>query len=316
MRAVLLDGRGDPSVLRVGDVPDPPEPSGSQVLVRVAASSVNGTDLLLRRGQNRLVTLRRSRFVLGFDLAGEVVRCGPSVTAFAPGDRVMALVGHGGGAQAEHVLVPQARAALAPRSVPAEQAAALPLAGLTALQALHAAAGVHARRSPRVLVNGAAGGIGSYAVQLAKLAGASVTAVASRSRAEYLRGLGADEVVDRHERDVTAGDERWDVFLDAPGMLALRTVRRALTPDGVLVSTRPVSADAVRMLAAAPLRRRARFRFVATRASSQDLARLAALVDAGRLRVPLDRAYPLADVAEAHRHAESGTVQGKVVVTL
>ncbi len=314
MRAACFATFGDPSVLHVRDVPPPRAPVGDEVLVRVAASSVNGTDLGLRRGDVKIAALGRMPFVPGFDLAGEVVGCGPAVTAFAPGDRVMALLGHRGGGQAEQVVLRQGRAAAMPRTVSMAQAAALPLAGLTALQALHGKAGLHLRKAPRVLVNGASGGIGSYGVQLAKLAGAHVTAVASAGKADYVAGLGADVVLDYREHDVTALGERWDVVLDAPGLLEFPALRPVLTGDGVLVSARPMGRNAVRALVA-PLRRGPRFAVVMTRARSQDLAHLAALVDSGGLRPTLDREFPLADVADAHRHAE-GPVRGKVVLTL
>lgn len=316
MRAARLHGFGDPSVLRVDEVPDPARPRGTQILVRVGASSVNGTDLLLRQGRMKVATLGCAPFVPGFDIAGEVVACGPAVTAFAVGDPVMALLDHGGGGQAEQVLLPQRRAARAPRSVPVEQAAALPLAGLTALQALRGRAALHSRGSRRVLVNGASGGIGSYGVQLAKLLGAHVTAIGSGDRLAYLRELGADEVVDRHRQDVTRSRERWDVVLDAPGVLPFRAVRHLLTRDGVLVSTRPLSLDALRALAARPLGRTGpRLATVMTSGSSQDLSHLAHLVDTGRLRPVVDRTFGLDDVAQAHRHAEGG-VRGKVVVAV
>jgi len=255
--------------------------------------------------------------VLGFDIAGEVIACGPEVTGFEVGDRVVALLGHGGGGQAEQVLVPQSRAALAPASVDDVHAAALPLAGLTALQALRGRAGLHALTDPRVLVVGAAGGIGSFGVQLAKIFGAHVTAVGSRDRADHLRGLGADEVLDRRSHDVTAPGPTYDVVLDAPSALTFDAVRPVLAADGVMVSTKPLSPDTLKALAGAPLRRRGpRFDTVMTKASSQDLAFLARLVDSGRLRVPVDRTLPLEQVAEAHRHLASNQVRGKVVLTL
>lgn len=316
MLAARFRSFGEPSVLAVEEVAEPPEPTGDRVLVQVAASSVNGTDLGLRRGDLKVATLGRMPFVPGFDVAGEVLACGPAVTAFSPGDRVMALLGHGGGGQAERIVFRQGRAARVPAACSLAQAAALPLAGLTALQALHGKASLHARRGRRVLVNGASGGIGSYGVQLAKLAGAHVTAVASGSKLGFAADLGADELVDYREQDVTALGRRWDVILDAPGLLAFATARRALAADGVLVSTRPLGLDALRGLAPPRLRRGpGRFAAVMTRARSQDLAHLAALVDLGHLRPPVDRAFPLAQVADAHRHAE-GPATGKVVITL
>lgn len=317
MRAVRFHSYGDPSVLRVDEVPEPRNPVGDELLVRVDASSVNGTDLGLRRGDLKVATWGRLPFVPGFDLCGEVVRCGPAVTAFAAGDRVIALLGHGGGGQADLVLVRQGRAALAPVSCRAETAAALPLAGLTALQALHGKAALHARPSGcRVLVVGAAGGIGSYAVQLATLAGAHVTGAASGAKLAFVTDLGADEVVDRTTHDLAGLDQRFDVILDAPGRLGFRRMRPTLADSGVLVSTRPIGPDALRALATASRTRRhdPRFAAVMTRARSQDLAHLAGLVDAGRLRPVVDRVYPVAQASAAHRHAED-SVRGKVVLT-
>jgi NADPH:quinone reductase-like Zn-dependent oxidoreductase len=314
VRAVRFHTCGAPDVLRIDRVPDPGDPTGDELLVRVEASSVNGTDLGLRRGDLRIATLGRLPFTPGFDVAGQVLACGPAVTAFAPGDRMIALLGHGGGGQAELVRLRQGRAALAPRTVPAVDAAALPLAGLTALQGL-ARAGLAARPGARVLVHGASGGIGTFAVQLAVLAGAHVTAVAGAARLDLATELGAHEVVDRHSRDVTTLGERFDVVLDAAGTLPF--VPGLLTGDGVQVSVRPLSPDVLRaaLRRAGPGRRGPRFTAVRTAARSQDLARLAALVDAGRLRAVLDHVHPMTDAAGAHRRAEAG-VRGKVVLDL
>ncbi|WP_448619411.1 NADP-dependent oxidoreductase [Geodermatophilus sp. URMC 65] len=313
MRAVRLVRAGGSVVPRVVEVPAPAAPTGTQVLVRVAASSVNGSDLGLLRGGRLFRALGGSRVAPGFDVAGEVVARGPAVTGFDIGDRVMALIGHTGGGMAELVLLPQHRVARAPRTIDLVPAAGIPLAGLTALQALHGRAALQARTDPRVLVVGAAGGIGAYAVQLARLAGASVTAVADPARADFLRDLGADVVLDRHRDDVLAGSRQWDVVLDAPGALRFAAVRPALTHDGVLVSTRPLSPDTVRGLRPG---HGPRVTAVATRRSPIDLAHLAHLVDTSRLRVPLDRVVALQDVATAFEHAGSGRLCGKVVVSL
>ena len=309
MRAVRLHG-GAPAV---EDVAPPGTPTGRQLLVRVVGSSINGTDLGLVEGGLAFRALSAGRVAPGFDLAGEVVACGPAVTGFEVGDRVLTLLGHRGGGQAELVLVPQSRVSRAPTGVDLLHAAALPLAGLTALQALHGRAGLHARRAPRVLVVGAAGGIGAYAVQLARLAGAHVTAVADRAREAFVRDLGADDVVDRSEHDVLALGERWDVVLDAPGALRFADLRPVLTADGVHVTTRPLSADAVRGLVQ---RVGPRVTAVATSRSPVDLAHLTHLVDTGRLRVPVDRVVALDEVASAFEHAASGRLRGKVVVAV
>ena len=313
MRAVRLVRAGGSVAAQVVEVPAPAPPTGDRLLVRVAGSSVNGSDLGLVSGGLPFRVLGGSRVAPGFDLAGEVVACGPAVTGFEVGDRVMALIGHTGGAMAELVVVRQRHVARAPRTLDLVHSAGIPLAGLTALQALHGRAGLHARPEPRVLVVGAAGGIGAYAVQLARLAGAHVTAVVDAPRADAVRDLGAHEVLDRHGDDVFAAGRQWDVVLDTPGALRLARVRASLTDDGVLVSTRPLSPDTLRRLrpGGGP-----RATAVATRRSPVDLAHLAHLVDTARLRVPIDRAVAMADVAGALEHAGSGRLLGKVVVSV
>jgi NADPH:quinone reductase-like Zn-dependent oxidoreductase len=315
VRALRLARTGDPSVLQVDEVPAPRPPVGDELLVGVRASSVNGTDLGLRRGELRVATWGRLPFVPGFDLAGVVLACGPQVTAFAPGDRVMALLGHGGGAAAEQVLLRQSRAARVPAGLTDEQAAALPLAGLTALQALYGSGGLRGRPRPaRVLVLGAAGGIGAYGVQLARLAGAHVTATARAVQQDFVRSLGADEVLDHRTPDVTTLGQRWDVVLDSPGRYRLDQLRPTLSDDGVVVSTRPLSLDALRGLAPQRLRPAGpRLAAVMTQARSQDLAYLGALADSGQLVVPLDSVFPLERAPDAHRRAE-GDAAGKVVL--
>jgi len=293
VRAVRIATFGGPEVLHVDEVPDPGPPVRDELLVRVEASSINGTDLGFRRGAVRIATVGRMPFVPGFDLAGEVLACGPAVTAFAPGDRVVALVGHGGGGQAERIRIRQHRAALAPASVTATTAATLPLAGLTALQAL------------------GLGGLGTFGVQLAVLAGAHVTAVAGAARLDVATELGAQSVLDRHTVDVTALDERFDIVLDAAGTLAFTP--RLLEPGGVQVSVRPLSADALRSLL--PGRSGPRFAAVRTSPRHGDLARLVRLVERGGLRPVVDAVYPMGEAAAAHRHAEDG-VRGKVVLDL
>ncbi len=315
VRAVRLHRSRDGVLPQVVDVPGPPPPTGDRLLLRVEASSINGTDLGML-GTEVFAAMIRRVGMPGFDVAGEVLACGPEVTAFSPGDRVMALLGHSGGGLAERVLVPQEHAARVPATSSAAEAAALPLAGLTALQALHGRAALRARRSPRVLVVGASGGIGSFAVQLARDAGAQVTGVAAGPRLDFVAGLGADELVDRHEQDVTALGRRFDVVLDTPGRLSFTAARPLLADDGVFVSTRVVGPDAPRAFLPARLRRRGpAFAAVRTAPRSADLAHLAALVDAGRLRAAVDRTFPLEEAAAAYRHA-GGTATGKVVVTV
>ncbi len=317
MRAVRFHRPGGPEVVRLDDVAEPPAPVRDEVLVRTAGSSVNGTDLGLRRGGLRVATVGRTPYTLGFDLSGTVERCGPDVTAFAPGDEVVALLGHGGGAQADLVAVRQGRASAAPTSVDLTTAAGLPLAGLTALQALHRHAHLHLRPArTRVLVIGATGGIGSFAVQLAADAGAHVTALTRRSGLGAARDLGAHEVLAREAEPLTGTADRWDVVLDTPGTTSAASAVGLLRDGGVLVTTRPISRDAL-LARVRPSRLPGgrRFAAVMTAARSGDLARLARLVDDGRVRVAVHAVHAMADAGEAHRSAESHPV-GKVLVSM
>lgn len=312
MLAARVHSFGGPEVLRLEEVPWP-HPDGDEVLIRVQASSVNGTDLGLRRGGGPISLVVRRPFTAGLDVAGEVVGLGPRVTAFDLGDRVYSLLGHSGGGAAEYVTVRQSRVALAPNGISPAEAAAVPLSGLTALQALRSGAQLHRRRGARVLVIGAAGGIGSFGVQLARHYGAAVTGMARPEKHAFVRELGAEEVLDPGSVDFSG--RTWDVIFDTPPALRFSQVRGALAPDGVYVSTRPFPTRPgdVRAMLGGP---GPRFAGVQTRERPQDLALLARLIEGGELRVPLDRAFPLEQIVGAHRYAESGEARGKVVVTV
>lgn len=308
---------GPPEVLTLDDVQGLPEPRGDQVLVSVRASSVNGTDLGLRRGDIKIATWGRMPFTVGFDIAGTVKAIGPAVTAFAPGDPVMALLGHGGGGQAEEVLVSQSKLASTPRTATWTQAAAIPLAGLTALQAFFGRAHLqHRSNGTRVLVIGATGGIGSFAVQLAALSGAHISAVGSAHKLPSIADLGVDESIPRESFDPKSG-KKWDVVFDAHGGVPAEQARNLLRSGGTLVTTRPISCAAIteRIVPQRLQRNRFRYASVMTSARSQDLARLASLVDQGRLRPLVDSVFTSAMAADAHRRAE-GDSTGKVVIAM
>ncbi len=301
-------------MLQVDEVPWP-HPADDQVLLRVHASSINGTDLGLRRGEGPFRLIVRRPFTVGLDVAGEVVRVGRRVSAFEVGQRVYALIGHSGGGAAEYVNVNAARLALAPSSVGWAEAAAVPLAGLTALQALREGAGPNLRPGARVLIYGASGGIGAFGVQLAKHFGAVVTGVARLEKLDFVRGLGADAVLDTRDSASAWQGEPWDVVFDTPPALKFADVKPHLGQAGVYVSTRPIPtspSDLGGLLA----RTGPRFASVMTKERSQDLTYLARLIDDGALRVPLDCTFALSDIVAAHRYAEGPAVRGKVVVTM
>ena len=315
MRAARFHSFGDPSVLQVEEVAWP-APKGDEVLIRVHGSSINGTDLHLRGGGLGILMAGQLPFTPGFDVAGEVAGCGPEVTAYRPGDRVYALLGHGGGGAAEYVTVRQARVGLAPTSVDLITAAAVPLSGLTALQALRGEGRLQLSQAKRrVLVYGASGGIGAFGVQLARMMGAHVTGVARATKLDYLRELGVDEAVATDDLDWDSSRQAWDVILDTPPALKFSEVKHTLTSRGVLVSTRGLPtrlSDAAAMLPGAE----PRFAAVRTAERGLDLAFLSRSIDSGELKVPVDRVFPLTDLRAAHEYAEGPEVRGKVVISM
>lgn len=310
MRAALYDRYGPPEVLYEGRVPVPVAGPG-EVLVRVVAASVNGGELYGRAGRVRFVTGRRFPQRTGIDFTGEVVR-GPG---FTPGDRVWGLLPGTFGSAAEFVVLPPDRLALAPAGLDPVAAAALPAVGTTAITALRDKAEL--RSGERLLVRGGSGGVGSVAVQLGAAYGATVTALAGADHLEFVRSLGATEALD-YRRTGPRDLGRFDVVLDTVGT-DHRAYRRLLAPGGRMVA---IAFDVRRMvpslayLAASTAFGSRRVRFFRGDPRSDLLAELTALTERGALRPVVERVYPLADIAEAHRALEAGGVRGKLVVTV
>ncbi|MFG1609584.1 NADP-dependent oxidoreductase [Actinoplanes sp. NPDC049265] len=285
---------GAASVIRTEDVPRP-APGPGEVLIRVAATSFNPSDVGLRRGLLRSVLPLDLPFTLGGELAGTVVETGDGVDTLTPGDRVVGRVDTGGGA-AEYAVAAAGTLVAAPAAIPLPHAAAIPIAGVTAWQAVYE----HARVTPgrRVLVNGAGGGIGGFAVQLAKHAGAHVTATAGPCSADVVRRLGADRIVDYTTTPLASAlDEPVDVVLN---FVAHRTttLTSLLRPGGVVVSATPAT-DAVHFV---------------VRNDIGHLAALVALIDAGAVGVDIHRSRPLTELAAVHRDAEAGHLRGKTIL--
>lgn len=322
MRAVTCRRYGPPEVLAVEELPVP-VPAVGEVLLRVGAVSVSRADVAMRAADPAVARLasglRRPRTpVPGAELAGEVVALGPGVQGVAVGDRVVGATGIAQGGYAEYARVPAVGVTPLPAVWSDGEAVALVEGGLTALPFLRD--GGHVGPGLEVCVNGAAGSVGSSAVQLAVALGARVTAVCSAAGADLVRSLGAHVVVDREAEDVTAGGGTFDVVLDAVGTLSLRRVRRVLRPSGVYLSTVP-SAGIVWHTLAARLpggrRRRGRILFTGLRPAARkaaDQAELLALAATGRVRPVLDRTYPLDDVVAAHAYVGSGRKHGTVVL--
>jgi NADPH:quinone reductase-like Zn-dependent oxidoreductase len=320
MRAVVRETYGGPEVLRLDRVPRPVV-KGDDVLVRVRAAGVD-------RGVWHMMTglpyLGRLAFgirkpkdrVLGLDLAGTVEAVGPDVTRFAVGD---AVYGSGRGSYAEYAVAPETKLAAKPQGLSFEQAAAVPVSAVTALLGLRAG---KIREGQKVLVTGASGGVGSYAVQLAKAFGAQVTGVCSAGKVEFVHTLGADHVID-YTREDFADTGPYDLILDIAGIPQISRLRRALTPTGTAVITGgegggKLTGGMHRQLGALVLspfisQRLTMFLGVVRAAELQDLA---PLIDAGKIAPALDRTFALAEAQDAIRFLENGQVSGKVVLTI
>jgi NADPH:quinone reductase-like Zn-dependent oxidoreductase len=321
MHAIVHERYGSPDVLEFRDIEIPSVPD-DRVLIRVKAASLNAYDWHILRGDPYVVRTsegwrRPNRLVAGVDMAGIVEAVGADVTDFRPGDEVF---GERGGAFAEFVTARANDLAPKPANLTFEQAAAVPMAGFTALQALRDKGKV--KPGQRVLVTGSAGGVGTFAVQLAKSLGAIVTGECHTSGVDLVSSIGADEVVDYSRADVTRGTARFDLVLDIAAVHPLRALRRVMTAEGVLVV---VGAPKGRWFA--PLRRPlgavilSRFGsqrllpFLAERRKS-DLLILRDRIEAGDVRPVIDSTYPLAAAADAFRRLEAGHVRGKVVITI
>jgi NADPH:quinone reductase-like Zn-dependent oxidoreductase len=318
MKAVVQERYGSPDGLYLRDIPVPPVEDDS-VLVRVRAASLNASDWhLMHRLPHligRMLLGRRPSRVRGGDLAGSVEAVGKTVTRWKPGDEVF---GVGRGSFAEFAIAPEDRLAPKPRGLTFEQAAALGGAGCTALQGLRDHA--HLRPGQRVLVYGAGGGVGTFAVQIAKALGAHVTAVTATANLDLLRSIGADEVVDYTKEDFTGRGQRYDVVFDIGADRREADYRRVLEQNGTLVLVGAPSGFGAMLLAlvrvlSAGRRKNGRVSFIA-RIKQEDLVALKELVDAGRLMPVIDRQYPLKAVPDALRHLGTRSARGKVVITV
>lgn len=309
MRAVQQQTLGEPEVLAVVDLPRP-TPRANEILVRVKAASVNPTDWK-HRGNGGF--LGQPPFVLGWDLSGVVEEVGIGVARFSPGDEVFGMLSYpyGHGSHAEYVAAPAAWFAPKPASLDHVHAAALPLVSLTAWQALVENADL--QPGQRVLIHAAAGGVGHVAVQIAKARGAYVIGTASSAKHDFLRELGADELIDYRETDFAEAVADVDVVFDTIGGETSVRSLRTLRPGGTLVSILPVGSDEL-YVEADKLGVRA-IRMLVD-ASRHDLVSIAGLVEQGVLRPTIAEVFPLEEAAAAHRLGETGRTTGKMVLTI
>jgi NADPH:quinone reductase-like Zn-dependent oxidoreductase len=323
MQGIVYHEYGTADVLRLESI-DKYLPNDNQVLIKVRAASVNPLDWHYIRGTPyamRLMGAGLRRPIdprLGVDLAGEVVEVGRNVTRFKPGDEVF---GVGDSALSEYSRASAARIAPKPAGITFEQAAAVPVAGITALQALRDKG--HVQAGQKVLINGASGGVGTFAVQIAKALGAEVTGVCSGRNFELVRSLGADHVIDYTKEDFTLGQERYDVILDNVGTRPLREMRRALKPKGICVLVGGGGPDAGKWLGPivrpffallySPIVSQS-FTMLFADVTNADLVVLKEMMESKKVTPVIDRTFPLAETPEAIRYLEAGHARGKVIV--
>jgi NADPH:quinone reductase-like Zn-dependent oxidoreductase len=321
MKAIVYDRYGSFDDLEMRDIAKPVI-EADEVLVRVRAAGLHIGDCFAVRGSPfvmRLATglLKPKHGIPGFDGAGEVAAVGAAVSHFQSGDAVF---GQCDRACAEYAAVNQDKLALKPANLTFEQAAALPTSALAALHALRDVGKV--RSGQEVLINGASGGVGTCAVQIAKSFGAKVTGVCSTRNVEMVRSLGADRVIDYTREDFASGGSRYDVIFDNVENRSLSDCRRALTPNGTLILNSGTGAQGIGMLIRllkplmlSPLVQQNLRRYLSV-ANHKDLVVLKELVESGRLTPVIDRAYPLHETADALRYIEGGHARGKVVITI
>ncbi len=315
MKAAVVEKYGPADVLHIKEV-EQPRIKPDFILVRNHAASINPIDFKVRRGDLKVITgFRKPRVgILGYDVAGEVLETGEKVTGFSKGDQIYAHISvKHGGANAEYVAVPAQAASLKPANLSFEEAAAVPLAALTAMQALRDKGNIGP--GEQVLINGASGGVGVFAVQIAKAFGAAVTAVCGPKNTELVQSLGADAVIDYTKEDFTKSNESFDIIFDVVANKSFPACKQALKPDGIYITTIPTPAIIASILLTSLLPGK-KARSVMVKSSGKDLQILKELIEDEKVQVVIDRTFPLSQIAEAHRYSEAGHTRGKNVLII
>ncbi len=322
MKAIVHETYGSPDVLQFKEV-EKPTPKTGEVLVKIHATSLNAADWYLLKGDPFLVRLetgllKPKNTVLGADIAGTVEAVGSGVKQFQVGDAVFGdLSGCGFGGLAEYVSAPEGMLALKPHNTSFEQASAVPMAAITSLQALRDKG--HIQPGQKVLINGASGGVGSFAVQIAKALGAEVTAVCSAGKIDMVRSLGADHVIDYAQENFTRNGQQYDLIIAANGYHPISHYKRALSPRGIYV----VIGGSMRQIFAAmllgpllSLNGTKKLGNLMAKPNSSDLLFMKDLIESGKVVPVIDRCYPLSDTADALRYLGAGHARGKVIITI
>jgi NADPH:quinone reductase-like Zn-dependent oxidoreductase len=313
MKAAVIHRYGSADVLQYEDVA-PPKIKPDELLVKVHASCINPADWKIRKGMLRIVTGNKFPMILGFDLAGEVVEVGANVTRFTIGDSIYGtLKPPNGGAYAEFAAVPESCVALKPTNMSYIEAASVPVAGLTALQGLRDKGNI--KPGQAVLINGASGGVGIFAVQIAKILGAEVTGVCSTKNLDFVKSLGADRVIDYTQQDFTQDTVQYDIIFDTVGKRSFFECKKVLKPSGIYVTTLPTPENILPGILTTILPGQ-KAKLVLESPNSQDLVDLKELIAAGKLRTVIDHTYSLQELATAHAYSESERAVGKIAIAV
>jgi NADPH:quinone reductase-like Zn-dependent oxidoreductase len=312
MKAIGFNRFGSIEVLETLEIPKPTVTPDS-VLVRVAAAGINPADWRLREGQFRFFMSKERPFIPGADIAGVVEAVGENVRRFVPGDSVYAMLSTAkGGGYAEYALVPQESLALVPSNITLAEAAAIPLTALTALQALRDKA--HLKAGEHALIIGASGGVGTFATQMAKAMGAKVTAVSSGRNRELVRSVGADDMIDYTQEDLSARNLKYDVIFETVNAYPFKQLPPLLSSKGRVITVNPGAALLPKWLKR--LTGQTQLDGVFVQAKGDDLAMISDWIATGKVRPIIDQCYPLVNVAEAHRYSETERVRGKLVLVV
>ncbi len=311
MKAAVINGYGAPEVLQYTEV-EKPQIKPNQMLVRVYASSVNPIDWKIRKRMLKVLTGNKFPMILGFDVSGEVVEVGTQVTQFKPGDSIYAHLNQlPGGAYAEYAAVAEKSAAAKPTNMSHEEAAAVPLAAMTALQAWRDEGNL--KLGQKVLINGASGGVGTFAVQIAKVLGAEVTAVCGTRNLEMVKSLGADRLIDYKQQDFTKDTTKYEIIFDVVGNSSLSKCKKVLQSNGIYITTQPYPGNFLQSFLTRLLPGQ-KYKVVLLQSKGSDLAYLKQQIETGKIRAIVDHTYPLSEVAAAHSYSETGRAVGKIVI--
>ncbi|HBK95809.1 MAG TPA: zinc-binding alcohol dehydrogenase [Microcoleaceae bacterium UBA10368] len=311
MKAVVFDRYGSVEVLQYREL-SKPTIKPDQLLVRVSASSINPVDWKIRQGHLQLLSGFNFPRIVGSDISGVVEEIGKEVTKFQPGDEVYTFLNPlTGGACAEYCAVPESAAAIKPQNITHTEAATVPIAGLTALQALRDLGEIQAGK--KVLINGASGGVGIFAVQIGKAMDAVVTGVCSAKNRDLVNNLGADFVLDYAEVEFTKQTEKYDIILDAVATKTFPECENVLEKEGVYISTLP-SFDNLAPMFLSLFMSGKKAKLIVANANNRDLGILRELIESGKVEPIVDRTYSLAEVAAAHAYSETGRAVGKIAI--